>query len=611
LTESASASSDGETDLSRRGFLEAAGGTAAAAAVTGFSGVAGAQDGNETGGGEPSEQPLRLTNSTMTTLDPISATDTASGVVIQQLFDALMNYPNGEIAVETLLASGYETSDDFTTYTFDLKEGATFHDGTEVTAQDFIYAWERLAASENSRRAYFILESIGVVHDTEEVETDGETTEQYVPGSLAVEAVDDYTLEMELEEPFHATLPMLAYTSFAALPEGIVGDVEGYDGEMDYQEFATSNPVGAGPYQFESWETNTSARVSAYTDHHGSGPAFSAVRWQIIEDPDALYNYAMNRNADIFGIPTSKYDPNKVSIEETDDLGRESGTYGPLRNGDTANYLAVNTINAFYLGFNTNAVERPARVAAAYALDQQTAVDQVFKGRGTPAYHFTPPNIYPDGVEQYDQHAQDGYPYGYNESQLEQARQVMEDAGYSENDRYEFTITTYQSDTWQQIAQILQDQLRSAYIDVSLEQAPFSTLLERGRSGNLQAYSLGWIMDWPAPDNFLQLLYPPRTDTSNPAPLSYTNWSDTEAAQQTVSAWEQIQNNTAPTDEAESTRNEAYVQIEEANWEDMVFLPVYHRTDERFWYQNVSVPTFGGAGTSRQMFVQGEFEEGG
>ncbi|WP_137286044.1 ABC transporter substrate-binding protein [Halorussus salinisoli] len=589
-----------KSNMSRRSFLKATGGTASAVAITGTAAGQETTTAQQEGGKGGT---LNLINATMSTLDPIKATDTASGVVIQQIFDALMNYPDGEIEVENLLAESFETSDDFTTYTFNIKQGAQYHgDFGEVTAQDFVYSWERLAASDESRRAYFILSSIGIQHETDD---EG----NYQPGTLAVEAVDDYTLRMTLEEPFHATLPMLAYTSFAALPEGILGDIEGYDGEMEYEEFATSNPIGAGPFQFETWQSNDEAEVSRFDDYHGETPQLDAVNWRIIEDDNARYTYAMNRNADYFPIPTPFYDPNKVSVENTDDLGRDVGTYGPVRNGETLNYLGVATINAFYIGFNTAQVEKPARVAAAYAMNQQQVIEQIFKGRGEAAYHFTPPNIYPGGPDAYDQHAQQNYPYGYNETQLQQARQVMEEAGYGPNNQYQFTFTIYEgSDTWQQTGQLLRDQLASAHIQMNIETAPFSTLLQRGREGNLQAYSLGWIMDWPAPDNFLQLLNPPQTDTSQDAPISYVNWSGTEAAQQATSAYEQIQDNPAPTDEAEQARNESYVQIEEANWEDVVFLPVYHRTDERFWYDNVDIEKFGGAGTSRQMYDTTEME---
>ncbi|USZ66796.1 ABC transporter substrate-binding protein [Halorussus salilacus] len=611
-----------DTDnLSRRRFLQATGGAASAVALAGCTGDEG-DGGNETEETEAGETEteeteteteesevgdnyLRRMNSTMTTLDPIEATDTASGEVIQQLFDGLMNYPNGEVEPETQIADDYEVSDDYTTYTFTLKEGVTYHNGDEVTADDFVYSWERLAASENSSRAYFILDSIGVVH-----ETDGDGN--YEPESIAVEATDDYTLEMELDGPFHATLPMLAYTSFAAIPEGILGDIDGYDGEMEHSEFATESPVGAGPFEFDTWESDTECIVTAYDDYHGDAASIDGVHWNISSDGNAKYTYSVvNQNADLFSeFQTSQYDPDKVSVEETDDLGRETGTYGPTDSDATLNYEAVSTINSFYVGFNTDSVEKPARQAAAYAMNQQQVVEEIFKNRGTPAFHLTPPNAYPGGAPEYDAHAEENYPYGYNETQLDKARQVMEEAGYSDSERYEFTMTVYESsDTWEDVAVLLRDQLTSAYIDMEVESAPFSTLLERGRSGNLEAYSLGWVMDWPAPDNFLQLLNPPQTDTSKDAPISYVNWADTDAASSAEEAWATVQDNLAPTDEDEQARAEAYVQMEEANWEDVAMLPTYHQLDERFSYDWVDVPKFGGGGYSRQMYNNVELGE--
>ncbi|WP_227353152.1 twin-arginine translocation signal domain-containing protein [Haladaptatus salinisoli] len=110
-----------DTDnLTRRRFLQATGGAASAAALAGCTGGGGQGDGDSGG------KTLQLMNSPMTTLDPIKATDTASGTVIQQIFDPLMNYPNGEVAVENLLVESHEVSKDKKTYTFKLKKGAKF-----------------------------------------------------------------------------------------------------------------------------------------------------------------------------------------------------------------------------------------------------------------------------------------------------------------------------------------------------------------------------------------------------------------------------------------------------------------------------------------------------
>ncbi|KTG29292.1 ABC transporter substrate-binding protein [Haloferax profundi] len=597
--------------LSRRRFLKATGGAATAAALAGCTGGNGEETTTESGGQEETttEQQTeaedtgtelsgsvfqRILTGTITTLDPVAATDTSSGIIIQQVFDCLMSYPDGLPTVENELAADYTSSEDFTTYTFQL-EDATYHDGRAVKAADFVYAWERLAASENSRRAYFILDSIGVEH-----ETDSEGS--YVPGSLGVEAASDTELVVNLSEPFHDTLEMLAYTSFAAYPEGIVGDLDEYDGEMEYTDFASKNPVGAGPFELAFWEKGTAAAVSKYDDYYGEAAQVDNVRWQVIEDDTARYNYAMNENADYFSMPTAQYDPGKVSIESTDEFGREIGTYGPVRNGKTVNYVGVPTLSIFYVGFNMKKVPKPVRQAFAYVLNQDQMVEEVFKGRGSPAYIFTPPTIYPGGAQAAQEKVESDYPYGVAETNIQKAREVMEEAGYGPDNKFEVQWTQYNSDTWEEMAKILRDQLASAHVNMKIQKADFSTLLERGRNGQLEAYTLGWIADWPAADNFLQLLNPPQTDTSQQGPISYVNWTtdNGDSYQKAADAYQRVVNNPAPTDDAQAVRDEAYVEIEESNWDDVAMLTIYNRKDERFWYDTVNIEPFGGMGPSRQ-----------
>ncbi len=609
---------------SRRSFLAATGSVAGAAALAGCSGGGGTEteaDETTSGGGstetEPEETPTateaetpssggtlnRINTGTVTTFDPIAATDTASGRVIRNVFDTLMIYENATTTAVSQLATDFEVSEDFTTYTFTLAEDATFSNGDPVTASDVVYSWERLAQSNNSSRAYFILSSIGVTHETEETD-DGS---QYKPDTLGLEAVDEKTLKMELSAPFHATIQMMAYTSFAPIPEGTLGDIEGYDGEMDYEEFATSNPIGAGPFTLEQYSSGTEVKVSARDDHYRGGAELDGVHWQVLEKSQPRYNYAMNKNADLFSIPTTFYEPGKVNVERTDSAGRMLGTYGPVRNGETVNYVGTPTIDAFYIGFNMEKVPKPVRQAFAYVANQELFINEVFKGRGQAAYHFMPPSTYPGGAKEYTNHAESEYPYGVGEAQQEKAVQVMEEAGYGPDNRFEVQFTQYQSDSWKQMAQILRDRLSSAYIDMNIEQAPFSSLLSRGRNGKLEAYTLGWIADWPAPDNFLQLLNPPQTDTSLSAPISYINWgtegADSDVAQKAADAYETVTNNQAPTEEDQQARNEAYVTIAEANWEDVGFLPIYHSISENFWYdtvQNFTPP--GGMGLSRTQW---------
>ncbi|WP_123537207.1 ABC transporter substrate-binding protein [Halosimplex salinum] len=340
---------------------------------------------------------LSTTSATFSSLDPIASGNTASGGKIMDMFDALTNYRNGTTEVENLLATEYELSEDFRTYTFSIKEGVTFHDGSELTAADFEYSIKRLMASTNSTNARFPISVMGIEHETDD---DGNV----VLDSIGVSATDDYTLEITTNEPFAFSLSVLAYSAFSAVPEGIVGDIEGYDGEMEWEEFS-QNPVGCGPFEFVNWESGNGGEfvMDAFDDYHGEGASFDGIDAAILTETQATYNRFLNQNADIGGVPTAQYQADSVSIDETDDLGRDLGTY-ELENGETVNYARTPELGTFYIGFNMEEVPKAVRQAMAYAINRPEFMENVFKSRFEPAYHLTPPQIFPGGIEAYDEH---------------------------------------------------------------------------------------------------------------------------------------------------------------------------------------------------------------
>ncbi|WEL18643.1 ABC-type dipeptide/oligopeptide/nickel transportsystem, periplasmic component [Halorhabdus sp. SVX81] len=343
---------------------------------------------------------LSRTSGTFSSLDPIASGNTESGRKIMNMFDAPMNYVNGTTEVEPLIVEDYSVSEDLTEYEFTLKEGVEFHgDYGEVTAADVVYSFRRLVESDNSTNTYFPLSVLGIEHETDD---DGNV----VPGSTAVEATGDYTFTISLASPFGYALEVFAYSAFSVVPEGIVGDIEGHDGEMAWEEFSTS-PVGCGPFVFESWQEGNGGEftATAFADYHGETADFD-IHEAIITDDNARYQYLNNENADVAGIPTPQYDPELATEESTTEDGQVRGSYGPLDNGKTVNMSSTPGINTYYIGFHMEKVPKAVRQAMAYVLTREDFVESVFKGRGEAAYHLVPKQVFPDGAEGYESNYQ-------------------------------------------------------------------------------------------------------------------------------------------------------------------------------------------------------------
>ena len=438
---------------------------------------------------------LNLINSTFSEIDPITSTDTASSWVIAQLYETLTHYPDGVAELENQLLAEFDVSEDGLEWTFTVEEGIEFHDGSELTADDVVYSLERLALSPNSERANFILGTAGFLGLAHEVdEDDGVGPFGVDPDSLGLEVVDEYTFEMEIAEPNPAVLDILTYDGFAVVPEGIVGDIPGYDGEVEYDEFATEMANGTGPFEFDFFDVDEEVRVTRNDDYHGEVADVDSVHWEIIEDDEAIFTYAMERNADIFPIPTPQYEPELIDAE-TDDRGREAGTYGPLENDETVNYLSIPELSTFYFAFNARNVPRPVRQAVAYVTDHEELVQEIFAGRGVEAFSFTPPGLWPTGPDGYEAYV-DEWPYSPNETDRDAARDVLEADDITEDDPFELTLTTYESEVFQEAAELTQSKLAGTGVEFDIEEAPFGTLIGRGEDGDLEMYSLGWIWSW-------------------------------------------------------------------------------------------------------------------
>lgn len=452
---------------------------------------------------------LGLVNSRFAELDPIMSTDTASSAVITQIYENLTAFPNGVPEIENQLLDNFEVSDDGTTWTFTLRDDVTFHDGSDLTAADVVYSWRRTVESTNSERRSFTLDQpVGLGIDVE-FDDNGDP----VDDTLAVEAIDDRTVEIQLANSNPDVLDVIAYSSFAIIPEGYVGDITGYDGEVTHQEFTTEVANGTGPFKLDFFNVDEDVRVVRNANYHGDIASIAAVHWEIIEDDQAALTYKLEKNADIFELPTFAYEPDAVEAE-TDDRNRQVGTYGPAGElNETVNYVGVSELSTYYFGFNAENVTKPVRQAVAHVLNKQQVVEDVFAGRGTPAYSFLPPGMWPTGSEGYNAFV-DEYPFSRGKSDLQGAQEALAEADITQDDPAEFTLTTYDSEVFQSVAELIRDLLAGNGVKIKIAQSKFDTLQKRGEDGDLEMYTLGWIWSWPAAPYGMFQLEPKNTNTS-------------------------------------------------------------------------------------------------
>jgi oligopeptide transport system substrate-binding protein len=196
-------------------------------------------------------------------LDPAFSTDIYSVTIIQQLFDGLVQFDQN-LNVVPAIATNWTVSSDGLTYTFDLREDVTFHNGRQVTAADFVYSFTRILDLQKHASALSFFEKVkGAASylrgDSKEVE--------------GLKPLDSHTLEVILEEPFSPFLYVLAMKSSKVIPKEEL--------ERWGKEFGR-HPVGTGPFRLESWEGNRIV-LSANHNYHEGRPYLDRVEFTVYE----------------------------------------------------------------------------------------------------------------------------------------------------------------------------------------------------------------------------------------------------------------------------------------------------------------------------------------
>ncbi|HUR00079.1 MAG TPA: ABC transporter substrate-binding protein [Gemmatimonadaceae bacterium] len=385
-------------------------------------------------------------------MDPALSTDVPTGRVVAYLFDGLTRFtPDAKVVPG--LAKSWDISPDGITYTFHLRSGVKFHDGTPFTAKNVVATFQRVLDPATKGGRGWPLYPIKGAEDY--AASKGKTITGLV-------AQDDSTVVVTLKEPLAIFPKLLAMPVASIVPEKVPADFG-------------QKPVGTGPWKFVEWRHDDYLRFAKNADYFDGPPKTDSLMARIIPEMSTAVAEFESGNVDVLNVPdqTSK-------SWDTDQQKQKLLTSAPA-------------LRFWYVGINTTRgpLKDPrVRQALNYAVDVNTMLSQVMAGRGTIAAGVIPPTL--GGA--------DANKKGYTHD-VAKAKQLLADAGHPNGIDLELWAST--TDQSPRISQTLQANLAEAGIRVKIIQRDASSMREAARKGQTDLALKEWWADYPDAENFL------------------------------------------------------------------------------------------------------------
>jgi len=387
-------------------------------------------------------------------LDPAVVYELYASNILFNTTNRLVEAQPGTGEIGPGIAEEWEVSDDDLTYTFTLREGVTFHDGSDLTSEDVKWSLERAVNINHPESAAFLL-----------------------GGIETIETPDDYTVVITLTEPSATFLPRLNYTVATILPSD--GDVytapdqpleEPSAGEAE--EFINDQEiVGSGPYELTQYTPGESLTLEAFDDYWGEPPAIDTVQIQFFESSAQMTNAMSAGEID--------FNYNEFTPAERTALGQEDGLTITEQDGGLIRYIVIDVTAAPY-------DDPEVRRAMSAAIDRQRIIDEVFEGAGAPLYSMVP-------------------------SAFEESVDYMSDieAEAPEGTEIElwYPLNKY-GDTEPDVAETIARSLEEAGFTVTTQSADWAAeYSDNTTTGTYSAYLLGWYPDYVDPDAYIDPFY--------------------------------------------------------------------------------------------------------
>ncbi len=459
--------------LSRRAFVGGALATGAALALAG-AGVGSASADEAASSDAVSGGTFRYYITNPVSIDPYNVQEDQGMQVCRCLFDPLTTYDFAAQQLVGKAATSWEANDDATEFTFHLVEGATFHNGDPVTAQSFVYGWNRLVSpNTNPSSPSEVSYHLSMVDGYDDVLAGTEGAQ------LNLECPDDYTLVVHLNMSYADFPYIVSHQATSPIPESAAAD------------FATFNvaPVGNGAFQMDGqWVDGQYIQVVRNENYYGTPAYADGINFMVYADVNTAYTEFEAGNLDYVQIPSGR-------------ISAIAQQYGEAPDGYTANpgqqALLGEELSTYYLVCN-NTDELLGNIhlrkAISYAINRQAICDVVFEGTRVPADGIVPP-----GIDGYEEGSWEASQYDVDKANEELAT-AKEELGV---DDITITLSCNSGAGHEDIMQLVQADLATIGVTAELETSEWAAYLTQLQDLQYQIGRLGWVADYPTLDNFL------------------------------------------------------------------------------------------------------------
>ena len=491
-----------------------------------------------------------MTGGEVASLDPQLATDGTSFEVIADFTDGLMQMDADGQPVPAI-AESYEVSEDGCTYTFHLRKDANWSNGDPVTANDFVFAWQRAADPATASEYSYMMSDIGQIKNAAEIIA-GEMDKS----ELGVTAVDDKTLQVELTVPVPYFLNLMYFPTFYPVNQAF------YEGLAE-GTFGTSpdTVLSNGAFILDSYEPAAlSFSLVKNPDYYDADKvSLDGLNYQVIKDSQQAFMSYQNGDLDIV----------KLSGDQVDQVQGD-----PELSVHGAGYL-------WYLTLNMDGVPALAnqnlRLALTHAIDRTSIVEDVVKDGSLATYTAVPPQFAtgPDGSDfSEDQTMFQDVCSDDPAKAAEYFEAAKEELG---QDTFTFQLLVEDTTESQNVAAVIKEQVETNLPGVTMEikVEPKKQRVEDIQEGNYEVCLTRWGPDYADPMTYLNMWI---TDNSN----NYGKWSNVEydAIIADCTTGQYVSD--------ASARWQALYDAEKIIMDEAVIVPVYTKADACMIKSNVT-----------------------